>query len=672
MNAISTTQKRLAFFCAPTRTRVNWIDLDQTGQPPRIVTSLDGVQVHGAYELVSLDDAPLAVYRFDSDELAPDYDRDALSALAELVRVVNGMPNVSVDVDEQMRQPREQLRATVENAEEMISNRDAQIDYDEHRIEKIIESARDWKQRAQQRKIYVEHYQEQERTLRAEISDLEDKLRVARNAVDRAVNRSNHSNEHVDRARQEAASLRQQLGQATAEAHDLRERIVEVQANALDTINRVAAALPAPVIDAEVVTPDVVVDTWFGEDNVPVVQIDTECGHGRLRINLNDGIVWDGDPETDDRPGAHAARHPWENITTRAERDLTSTISRQLDTIRDQAEKIERLENERDELVQALKNRNGEGGPSDPGAHGWAIPRYGMLDVWMALHGSDTSTAFEEFYDEHGYADAWSEILGAIRTIHQRIETHRLDAKKFMEERNEAARNLSQASAERAEAWRDLDAARKLGEQAAESFDKAKAEMLDEIRTLRIDRDNARADAEKLREINELQRRGIDESERSRREALRLRDEAQQSMRAYITAAADSEEMRKRLDEQLATERRAYETTSAALRAMIRERDAVLDVAERAMYPHAHGETKSRLIGEYRDARGRLPRLEPEADARDGGLVDVIRQYEGLAQIGANLARAVDDHIADPIMPNAMNIAGLSKMYQREHAKLKR
>lgn len=90
MNTTTSTQKRLAIFCTPTRTRVNWVDLDQTGQPPRLVTSLDGVQVHGAYELVSLDDAPLAVYRFDSDELAPDYGRDALMALAELVRVVNG------------------------------------------------------------------------------------------------------------------------------------------------------------------------------------------------------------------------------------------------------------------------------------------------------------------------------------------------------------------------------------------------------------------------------------------------------------------------------------------------------------------------------------------------------------------------------------------------------
>ena len=607
MNATPEQQKRVALAIKPDAAHVVWVKLDQTGQPPRVIDDM----IKPRLELISLDDSPIAIYRADTDE---SYTRDSLAALAELVQVVNGMPNVSVDVDEQMRQLREQLRATVENAEEMISNRDAQIYYDEHRIEKIIEQARYWKSRAQQRKIYVEHYQEQERTLRAEISDLERKLQVARNAVDRAVNRSNHSNEHVDRARQEAASLRQQLGQATAEAHDLRERIVEVQANALDTINRVAAALPAPVIDAEVVTPDVVVDTWFGEDNVPVVQIDTESGHGRLRINLNDGVVWDGDPETDERPGAHAEPEEFSNEAARTADG--ATISRQLDTIRSQTEKIERLENERDELVQALKNRNGEGDPADPGAHGGTIPRYGMLDLWMAIHGSESSTEFEEFYDRVGYADAWSELLGAVRSMNLQKETHRSDAKIFMEERNDAARNLSQCSAERAEAWRyidrlkaEIEETKTISEQAATSFDTAKGEMLDEIRTLRIERDNARADAEKLREINELQRRGIDESERSRRDALQQRDDLDRKL-------TESEAMRRRLDEQLASERRVYETTSAALRAMIRERDAVLDVAERAAYPTAHGVSAMVAIGEFRAARDRLPKLEPEADAR--------------------------------------------------------
>lgn len=40
-------------------------------------------------------------------------------------------------------------------------------------------------------------------------------------------------------------------------------------------------------------------------DGVHVVQIDTPIGGGRIRVNLNDAPIWDGDPEEDSRPGAH-------------------------------------------------------------------------------------------------------------------------------------------------------------------------------------------------------------------------------------------------------------------------------------------------------------------------------------------------------------------------------
>lgn len=35
-------------------------------------------------------------------------------------------------------------------------------------------------------------------------------------------------------------------------------------------------------------------------DNAPVVEIDTQVDTGVLRVNLNDGLIWDGDPEVDD------------------------------------------------------------------------------------------------------------------------------------------------------------------------------------------------------------------------------------------------------------------------------------------------------------------------------------------------------------------------------------
>ncbi len=43
------------------------------------------------------------------------------------------------------------------------------------------------------------------------------------------------------------------------------------------------------------------------------------------------------------------------------------------------------------------------------------IPLYGMLDVWMALHGT-SHPDFDEFYDEHGYAEAWSRLMAEIRS----------------------------------------------------------------------------------------------------------------------------------------------------------------------------------------------------------------------------------------------------------------
>ena len=41
------------------------------------------------------------------------------------------------------------------------------------------------------------------------------------------------------------------------------------------------------------------------------------------------------------------------------------------------------------------------------------IPAYAMLDIWMAL-GRD-SIHFDDWYDKHGYADAWAELTSAVR-----------------------------------------------------------------------------------------------------------------------------------------------------------------------------------------------------------------------------------------------------------------
>lgn len=55
--------------------------------------------------------------------------------------------------------------------------------------------------------------------------------------------------------------------------------------------------------DAMVVTipgGEVLVSAYVSDvDGVPVIQVDTNPGSGRLRVNLNDGTLWDGDPDTD-------------------------------------------------------------------------------------------------------------------------------------------------------------------------------------------------------------------------------------------------------------------------------------------------------------------------------------------------------------------------------------
>jgi len=61
---------------------------------------------------------------------------------------------------------------------------------------------------------------------------------------------------------------------------------------------------------------DLTVGIWpahpdLAEDGVPeaiVVQIDTGEKTGRLRVNINDGPIWDGDPEQDGQPGRYHYR----------------------------------------------------------------------------------------------------------------------------------------------------------------------------------------------------------------------------------------------------------------------------------------------------------------------------------------------------------------------------
>lgn len=41
------------------------------------------------------------------------------------------------------------------------------------------------------------------------------------------------------------------------------------------------------------------------------------------------------------------------------------------------------------------------------------IPRYAQLDVWLALGGD--GQAFERWRDERGFADAWAQLMAAVK-----------------------------------------------------------------------------------------------------------------------------------------------------------------------------------------------------------------------------------------------------------------
>lgn len=335
--------KRLALFFTPTAANAHWVTLDQTGQPPRVVEDI-GIP---RFELVSLDDAPLAIYRADTGE---SYERDALAALAELVRVVNGEPNVSTDVDENLRQLREQLRATVDNAETLLGERDATIERIEHQNGCIRQEARRWKSKANA-KLEVAEYWEAEARRLAEI------------ATERDAAASAWEVEATQR-RSDVEALLDGIDRLEGVVTEMTAQLVDAQANALRTIDRIASALPVeptePIIDTEILSPAFEINPCFSSDgDIPTVEISSWRISGRVRVVLNDNQIWDGDPksENEDR------RELTTDLTISADGEMTGNtlagkdiiISKQLDTIRDQEEKIETLTAERD---SALRERD--------------------------------------------------------------------------------------------------------------------------------------------------------------------------------------------------------------------------------------------------------------------------------------------------------------------------
>jgi len=68
------------------------------------------------------------------------------------------------------------------------------------------------------------------------------------------------------------------------------------------------------------------------EDTI-VVQVDTSVDTGRLRVNVNDGTIWDGDPEKVDSPEVQQLKQTYTEL--RALRRAIDTAMNMADAMQD-------------------------------------------------------------------------------------------------------------------------------------------------------------------------------------------------------------------------------------------------------------------------------------------------------------------------------------------------
>jgi len=45
------------------------------------------------------------------------------------------------------------------------------------------------------------------------------------------------------------------------------------------------------------------------------------------------------------------------------------------------------------------------------------IPRYAQCDIWMAIYGNDSSSDYEAYRTEHGFADTWAFLCAQVRIM---------------------------------------------------------------------------------------------------------------------------------------------------------------------------------------------------------------------------------------------------------------
>lgn len=203
------------------------------------------------------------------------------------------------------------------------------------------------------------------------------------------------------------------------------QQLLEAQANALEAILQIAKQLPEPIIEAAIVEPKISVEKYFDEDNVSVVEIDTSDHPAPLRVKLNNIMLW----------GSNSSYKT-------PQQDANATISRQLDTIREQAEKLDA----RQESIEALQAERDE--------------LQNQYDSNLASFRS-LKTRKRELQDE---LDESRRAFSAIDSRNRELaeETYALKTKieQLETERAEAGETISTLNARIIHVRRDLDAAR--------------------------------------------------------------------------------------------------------------------------------------------------------------------------------------------------------------------
>lgn len=275
-----------------------WIDIDGTGAVPEIWNWRERCTEAGA---------AIAVYREPNDNLGAS----RYQLMRELVAIAEGAPEVDGMRAEQMRE----LRRALEEAHGRAEAARESFVHQQRVTESAIVQARRWKRQATAAQAEAE-------ALHATITSAETRARIATTDRD------------VLEAKLDGTIAAKNA--ATMERNEARDELEQARKNALDVITRVAACLPMPdaITDAAVIEPGFQIDSYFGaEDNIPVVQIDTIGMNGRCRVNLNDGVIWDGDPEHDERPGSNA--EPLEHEQTEPVTEITRAEIREITVTQD-------------------------------------------------------------------------------------------------------------------------------------------------------------------------------------------------------------------------------------------------------------------------------------------------------------------------------------------------